>query len=111
MARLHERKNAGRSPGAAGVVTGNPDDHRESQDDSDLTVANDAALLEPFYLGMVRVALTLGWVSAVVVAAGTLLPHLHHGHMLHGPILVLAVAAAAGNSVLALMPWRRWLGT
>jgi two-component sensor histidine kinase len=111
MAHLHERKKAGRSPGAAGLVTGNPDDHLEPQDDSNLTVAADAALLEPFYLGMVRVALTLGWVSAVVVAAGTFLPHLHHGHMFHGPILALAVAAAAGNSVLALMPWRRWLGT
>lgn len=92
-------------------MTGNPDDRLEPQDDSNLTVAADAALLEPFYLGMVRVALTLGWVSALVVAAGTLLPHLHHGHMFHGPILALAVAAAVGNSVLALMPWRRWLGT
>ena len=111
MARLHERKKAGRSLGAAGLVTGNPDDRLEPQDDSDLTVAADAALLEPFYLGMVRVALALGWVSAIVVAAGTILPHLHHGHMFHGPILALAVAAAAGNSVLALVPWGRWLGT
>ncbi|HKY74558.1 MAG TPA: sensor histidine kinase [Acidimicrobiia bacterium] len=68
-------------------------------------------MLEPFYLGMVRMALLLGWVSALVVAAGTALPHLHHGHMFHGPILAIAVAAAAGNSVLALVPWSRWLGT
>lgn len=92
-------------------MTGNPDDRLEPQDDSDFTVAADAALLEPFYLGMVRVALALGWVSALVVAAGILLPHLHHRRMFHGPILALALAAAAGNSVLAVMPWRRWLGT
>jgi two-component sensor histidine kinase len=112
MARLHERKKAGRSLGAAGLVTGNPDDRLESQQDvSEPTVAANAALLEPFYLGIVRMALALGWVSALVVAAGTVLPHLHHGHMFHGPILALAVAAAVGNSVLALVPWGRWLGT
>ena len=93
-------------------MTGNPDDRLESQQDvATPTVPVDLALLEPFYLGMVRMALVLGWVSALVVAAGTDLPHLHHGHMFHGPILALAVAAAVGNSVLALVPWARWLGT
>jgi len=93
-------------------VTVDPGGRREpQQEDSNSTVAADNALLEPFYLGMVRVALVLGWVSALVVAAGTVLPHLHHRHMFHGPILALAVAAAAGNSVLALLPWRRWLST
>jgi two-component sensor histidine kinase len=112
MARLRERKKAGHSLGAAGLVTGNPDGRLEPQQDvADPTVAPDSALLEPFYLGMVRMALVLGWVSALVVAAGTALPHLHHGHMFHGPILAIAVAAAAGNSVLALVPWSRWLGT
>jgi two-component sensor histidine kinase len=112
MARLRERKEAGCSQGATGLVTVDPGGRREpQQDDSNRSVATDTALLEPFYLGMVRVALALGWVSAVVVAAGTVLPHLHHGHMFHGPLLALAVAAAAGNSVLAVLPWRRWLGT
>jgi two-component sensor histidine kinase len=112
MTRLRERKKAGRSPGAAGLVTGNPDGRLEPQQDVSISnLAQGAALLEPFYLGMVRMALVLGWVSALVVAAGTALPHLHHGHMFHGPILAIAVAAAAGNSVLALVPWRRWLGT
>ncbi|MDQ1493300.1 MAG: two-component system, sensor histidine kinase PdtaS [Actinomycetota bacterium] len=93
-------------------MTVDPGGLREpQQEDSNSTLAADTALLEPFYLGMVRVALVLGWVSAIVVAAGTVLPHLHHRHMFHGPILALAVAAAAGNSVLALLPWRRWLGT
>jgi two-component sensor histidine kinase len=112
MTHLHERKKAGRSLGAAGLVTGNPDDRLEPQQDLSVpNVAHGTALLEPFYLGMVRMALVLGWVSALVVAAGTALPHLHHGHMSHGPILAIAVAAAAGNSVLALVPWSRWLGT
>ena len=112
MARLRERKKAGCSQGATGLVTVDPGGRREpQQEDSNSTVAADTALLEPFYLGMVRVALVLGWVSALVVAAGTVLPHLHHRHMFHGPILALAVAAAAGNSVLALLPWRRWLST
>jgi two-component sensor histidine kinase len=112
MARLRERKEAGRSQGATGLVTVDPGDRREpQQDDSIPILAARPAALEPFHLGMVRVALALGWVSAVVVAAGTVLPHLHHRHMFHGPILALAVAAAAGNSVLALLPWRRWLGT
>src|SRR5438309_730743 len=112
MAHLRERRKAGCSQGAAGLVTVDPGGRREpQQEDSNSTVAADTALLEPFYLGMVRVALALGWVSAIVVAAGTVLPHLHHRHMFHGPILALAVAAAAGNSVLALLPWRRWLGT
>src|SRR5581483_2161835 len=94
MARLRERKKAGRSQGAAGLVTGNPDDRREPQQDVvTATVAADTALLEPFYLGMVRMALALGWLSALVVAAGTLLPHLHHGHMHHRPILALAITA------------------
>jgi len=93
-------------------VTVDPGDRREpQQDDSTRILAAHSAALEPFHLGMVRVALALGWVSAVVVAAGTVLPHLHHRHMFHGPILALAVAAAAGNTVLALLPWRRWLGT
>ncbi|MDQ1568966.1 MAG: hypothetical protein QOF96_3846, partial [Actinomycetota bacterium] len=79
-------------------MTVDPGGLREpQQEDSNSTVAADTALLEPFYLGMVRVALVLGWVSAIVVAAGTVLPHLHHRHMFHGPILALAVAAAAGN--------------
>ena len=112
MAHLRERKEAGCSLGAAGLLAVDPGGrHEPQQEDSEPTVAADTALLEPFYLGMVRVALVLGWVSAMVVAAGTVLPHLHHRHMFHGPILALAVAAAAGNSVLALLPWRRWLGT
>jgi two-component sensor histidine kinase len=31
--------------------------------------------------------------------------------MFHGPVLFLALAAAAANGVLALLPWRRWVGT
>jgi two-component sensor histidine kinase len=112
MTRLRKRRKAGCSQGATGLVTVDPGGRREpQQEDSNCTLAADNALLEPFYLGIVRVALVLGWVSALVVAAGTVLPHLHHRHMFHGPILALAVAAAAGNSVLALLPWRRWLST
>ena len=45
------------------------------------------------------------------MAAGAALPHFHHDRMFHGPILLLALAAAVGNGVLALLPWRRWVGT
>lgn len=94
-------------------MTVDPGGRREPQQDDYLqsTLAGGARILEPFYLGMVRVALALGWVSAAVVATGIALPHLHHDRMFHGPILVLALAAAAGNGVLALLPWRRWVGT
>ena len=94
-------------------MTVDPGGRREPQQDDYLhsTLPGGARVLEPFHLGMVRVALALGFVSAAVVAAGTVLPHLHHGHMFHGPILLLALAAAAGNGVLALLPWRRWVGT
>ena len=93
-------------------MTVNPGDRREpQQDDLGSTLPGAARVLEPFHLGMVRVALALGFVSAAVVAAGTVLPHLHHGRMFHGPILFLAFAAAVGNGVLALLPWQRWVGT
>lgn len=111
MTHLHERKEAGRPGGAAGLVTVDPGDRREPQEDSLPTIAAAAEFLEPFHLGMVRVALALGWVSAAVVLAGVVLPHFHHGHMLHGPVIAMAVAAAVGNGVLALLPWRRWLST
>ncbi len=113
MAHLRKREQAGRSGGATGLVTVNPGGRREPQQDDYLgsTVAAGAGVLEPFHLGMVRMALALGFVSAAVVAAGTMLPHLHHGRMFHGPILFLALAAAAGNAVLTLLPWRRWVGT
>lgn len=113
MAHLRKREEAGGSEGATGLVTVDPDGRREPQQDDYLesTLAGGARVLEPFHLGMVRVALALGWVSAAVVAAGTVLPHLHHGHMFHGPILFLAFAAAVGNGLLAVLPWRRWVGT
>ena len=112
MIPLRKREPAGRSDGATGLVTVNPGDRREpQQDDLGSTLPGAARVLEPFHLGMVRVALALGFVSAAVVAAGTVLPHLHHGRMFHGPILFLAFAAAVGNGVLALLPWQRWVGT
>jgi two-component sensor histidine kinase len=112
MSHLREREEAGRSQGAAGLVTVNPDGRREpQQDDLRSTLSAGVHVLEPFHLEMVRVALALGWVSAAVVAAGAGLPHLDHGHMVHGPIFAMAVAAAVANGVLALLPWRRWVGT
>jgi two-component sensor histidine kinase len=106
-----ERKEAGRPERATGLVTVDPGGRREPQGDSVPNIAAGNDFLEPFYLGMVRVALVLGWLSAVVVVAGIAFPHLHPGDMRHGPLVVIAVAAAVGNGALSVLPWTRWLGT
>ncbi|MGH9128718.1 MAG: sensor histidine kinase [Acidimicrobiales bacterium] len=72
---------------------------------------SDTELLAPLRLTMVRVALTLGWVSAAVVLVGTLSPSWHAAPADHILILALVAAAASVNGALALMPWRRWMGT
>ncbi|MGH9068733.1 MAG: sensor histidine kinase [Acidimicrobiales bacterium] len=74
-------------------------------------IATEAELLAPFRLLMVRVALTLGWVSAVVVLLDALSPAWRADGVDHAAVLGLVAAAASVNGVLAFMPWRRWVGT
>ncbi len=64
-----------------------------------------------FQLRMIRVAAWLGWVSIALLVGATLLPHVHHGHMFHGSVWLLAAAGAFANTVLAILPWGRWVGT
>lgn len=72
---------------------------------------SDTKLLAPLRLTMIRVALTLGWVSAAVVLVGALSPSSHAAPVDHVLILALVASAASVNGALALMPWRRWMGT
>lgn len=77
----------------------------------DPMIATEADLLAPLRLVMVRVALTLGWVSAAVVLVGALSPSWHAAPVDHVLILTLVATAAAVNGAVGLMPWRRWVGT
>ncbi|MGH9064135.1 MAG: sensor histidine kinase [Acidimicrobiales bacterium] len=79
--------------------------------DPSIALASDAELLAPLRLTMVRVALTLGWVSAAVVLVGSLSPSWHAVPVDHIVILTLVAVAASVNGALGLMPWRRWMGT
>lgn len=71
----------------------------------------DTELLAPLRLTMIRVALTLGWVSAAVVLVGALSASWHAAPIDHLVILTLVASAASVNGLLGLMPWRRWMGT
>lgn len=72
---------------------------------------SDTELLAPLRLTMVRVALTLGWVSAAIVLVDALSPSGRVAPVDHVLILVLLASAASVNTALGLMPWRRWVGT
>lgn len=74
-------------------------------------IATESDLMAPLHLVMVRVALTLGWVSAAVVLVGALSPSWHAAAVDHMLILALVSTAASVNGALGLMPWRRWVGT
>lgn len=71
----------------------------------------DTELLAPLQLTMVKVALTLGWLSAGVVLVGALTHSWDAAPLDHVLILVLVATAASVNGALGLMPWRRWVGT
>ena len=58
-------------------------------------------------LRAVQVATTLGWISVVAVLASAALPHPDTTAATRPAVLLLALLAAVGNSVLALLPWRR----
>ncbi len=69
---------------------------------------NDAELEVGFRFAAVQVGYWLGWASIVVVLAGLALD----GGARHRWLLVGAtLAAAAGNTVAMLIPWREWLAT
>ncbi|HZD66840.1 MAG TPA: hypothetical protein VE152_12140, partial [Acidimicrobiales bacterium] len=68
-------------------------------------------LLAPLRLTMVRVALTLGWVSAAVVLVDALSPAWRPNPVSRLLVLVLVGVAASVNGVVGLLPWRRWVGT
>jgi two-component sensor histidine kinase len=72
---------------------------------------SDKELLAPLRLTMIRVALTLGWVSAAVVLVGALSASWHAAPIDHVVVLTLVASAASVNGALGLMPWRRWMGT
>ena len=82
-----------------GVPRGGGDDSR----------GDDSAGLEiGFRFAAVQVGYWLGWASIVVVLAGLALDvSAKHRWLLVG----LTLAAAAGNTVAMVIPWRDWLGT
>src|SRR6266446_816313 len=68
----------------------------------------DASLELSFRFAAVQVGYWLGWASIVVVLAGLALDvGARHRWLLVGATL----AAAAGNTVAMVIPWRDWLGT
>ncbi|HEX4525973.1 MAG TPA: sensor histidine kinase [Gaiellaceae bacterium] len=68
----------------------------------------DAGLELSFRFAAVQVGYWLGWASIVVVLAGlTFDVGAQHRWLLIGSTL----AAAAGNTVAMVIPWREWLGT
>jgi two-component sensor histidine kinase len=70
--------------------------------------ANDAGLDLGFRFAAVQVGYWLGWASIVVVLAGLALDvGAQHRWLLVG----LTLAAAAGNTVAMVIPWRDWLAS
>ena len=69
---------------------------------------HDAALELGFRIAAVQVGYWLGWASIVVVLAGLAFDV---GARHRWLLLALTVAAAAGNTVAMVIPWREWLAT
>jgi two-component sensor histidine kinase len=72
------------------------------------TDQTDAGLELGFRFAAVQIGYWLGWASILVVLAGlTLDVGAQHRWLL----VVATLAAAAGNTVAMIIPWRAWLGT
>jgi two-component sensor histidine kinase len=70
--------------------------------------ADDAALELGYRFAAVQVGRWLGWASIVVVLGGLALDVGGHHRLL---LVGLTLAAAAGNTLAMVIPWRAWLAT